>query len=90
MVTQSQQSVSSFDGASSWRLYPNPANTVVTVEAEGMRNVIVFDATGRDVLRRNVSSDTERFDVSGLENGVYFFRIETSDCTSVRKCVVNH
>lgn len=90
VVTQSQQSVSSFDGASSWSLYPNPANTVVTVEAEGMRNVIVFDATGRDVLRRNVSSDTERFDVSGLENGVYFFRIETADRMSVRKCIVNH
>ena len=90
VVTQSQQSVSSFDGTSSWSLYPNPANTVVTVEAEGMRNVIIFDATGREVLRRNVSNDTERFDVSGMENGVYFFRIEAADRTSVRKCVVNH
>ena len=90
VVTQSQQSVSSFDGTTKWKLYPNPANTTVTVEAEGMNRVVIFDATGREVLRRNVNGDTERFDVSGLENGVYFFRIETSDHMSVRKCIVNH
>lgn len=90
VVTQTEQSVLSLDGISSWKLYPNPANTVVTVDAEGMRNVIIFDATGREVLHRNVNGDTERFDVSGLENGVYFFRIETADRMSVRKCIVNH
>ena len=90
VVTQSQQSVSSFDGTSNWSLYPNPANTVVTVEAKDMRRVIIYDATGREVLLRNVNNDTEHFDVSGLENGVYFFRIETADNMSVRKCIVNH
>lgn len=90
VVTQSQQAVSSFDGTSNWSIYPNPANTMVTVDAEGMRNVIIFDATGREVLHRHVNSDTEHFDVSGLENGVYFFRIETADRVSVRKCIVNH
>lgn len=90
VVTQSQQSVSSFDGTSNWSLYPNPANTVVTVEAKDMRRVIIYDATGREVLFRNVNNDTEHFDVRGLENGVYFFRIETADNMSVRKCIVNH
>ena len=90
VVTQSQQSVSSFDGTSSWNLYPNPANTVVTVDAKDMRRVTIYDATGREVLRRNVNNDSESFDVSSLENGVYFFRIETADYMSVRKCIVNH
>jgi chitodextrinase len=89
VVTQSPHSVSSF-GTSNWSLYPNPANTVVTVDAEGMHRVTIYDATGREVLHSNVNSDTERFDVSGLENGVYFFRIESADRMSVRKCVVNH
>ena len=70
--------------------FSNPANTTVTVEAEGMNRVVIFDATGREVLRRNVNGDTERFDVSGLENGVYFFRIETADRMVVRKCVISH
>ena len=90
VVTQSQQSVASFDGTTKWKLYPNPANTTVTVEAEGMNRVVIFDATGREVLRRNVNDDTERIDVSGLENGVYFFRIETADHMVVRKCVISH
>lgn len=90
VVTQSQQSVSSFDGTSKWILYPNPANTVVTVEAEGMHRVTIYDATGREVLFRNVNNDSEHFDVSGLENGVYFFRIETADRMVVRKCVISH
>ena len=90
VVTQSQQSVASFDGTTKWKLYPNPANTTVTVEAEGMNRVVIFDATGREVLRRNVNGDTERIDVSGLENGVYFFRIETADRMVVRKCVISH
>ncbi|MBP5649631.1 MAG: fibronectin type III domain-containing protein [Bacteroidales bacterium] len=90
VVTQSQQAISTFDGTSKWRLYPNPANTTVTIEAEGMRNVIIFDATGREVMRSDVNNDMEHFDVSGLENGVYFFRIEAADRMTVRKCVVNH
>lgn len=83
-------SVAMYNGTSKWKLYPNPANTIVTVEAEGMHKVTVFDATGREVESRCVNSDTERFDIGKFDNGVYFFRIEGIDCMTVRKCVISH
>ncbi len=88
--TLTQISIATLDVTTQWNLYPNPANTVVTVMAEGMRCVTIYDATGREVLRRNVNNDTESFDVTGLENGVYFFRIETADRMAMRKCVISH
>lgn len=88
--TLTQISIATLDVTTQWNLYPNPANTVVTVKAEGMRRVMIYDATGREVENRNVNGDTERFDVSSLVNGVYFFRIETADRMAVRKCVISH
>ena len=82
--------ISLYDETSRWKLYPNPANTIVTVEAEGMCRVTIYDAGGRVVKCSNVKADSESFDVSGMDNGVYLFRIETANCTAFRKCVVNH
>ena len=82
--------IETYDVTLKWKLYPNPASTVVTVEAEGMRKVTIFDATGREVERRQVNRDSERFDVGKFDNGVYFFRIEGIDRMTVRKCVISH
>ena len=90
VTTQAQQSISSLEGTSKWKLYPNPANTKVTVEAEGMNRVVVLDAAGHEVESRQVNGNKEHFDVSKLNSGIYFFRIESSDNMTVRKCVISH
>jgi hypothetical protein len=62
------------------RVYPNPAQTQVTVEAAGLaiRRVEVADLTGRVRLQTNqidAGRSVQTLDVSGLGNGWYFIRL---------------
>lgn len=70
--------------ANSISVYPNPANDVVNIEAEGLNNVVIFDVTGREV--RALGAETT-IDISDLEAGVYFFSIETENGTAMKKLV---
>jgi len=66
------------------RVYPNPASHEITLVAErfptGPVVFRVYDALGREVLRRQMHSNTgrmeERIDISGLPAGAYFWRVE--------------
>ena len=60
-------------------LYPNPATSVVTIEsAEEYHTVSVFDQLGRMVIRRKVNN-LRTLDISALQLGVYFVRLEGND-----------
>ena len=54
-------------------LYPNPANRIVNINTE-VRSIRVFDMSGKIVLE----TTQKTFDISGLENGVYFTEIEST------------
>ncbi len=68
---------------SALRLYPNPAEAVVTVEwhaeKSGQDVLVVWDMLGRDVLRQALSSgeglNVHSLDVSGLNTGMYLIQI---------------
>lgn len=71
-------------------LYPNPAENLVTVQAEGLREVIVFNLTGQQVMRGKAESDLLQLDLSDLTPGVYFFNILAKQGNRVQKVVVMH
>jgi PKD repeat protein len=50
-------------------VYPNPADTYITVPAEG--SLQITDATGRMVVLKDVNADA-RVDVSNLSPGIYY------------------
>ena len=59
------------------RVYPNPANGMVRVEAKAMTHVAAFNVLGQCVLDKEVSGDT--FEWHDLSEGVYLMRIETEN-----------
>lgn len=66
------------------RLYPNPANNLVTIAGlVGNANVQIFDIQGRVVLNQTVVSNT--LDVSSLVSGVYTIAIEVDGAVSNQK-----
>lgn len=75
--------VNTTDEATTVSLYPNPATDVVTVSAEGLREVSLLDLNGR-VLSTTTSP---RVDVSGLAAGVYFLRVVTDNGIAREKLV---
>jgi hypothetical protein len=60
-------------------VFPNPASNVVNINLAGFKgkaDVSMFDANGRVVLRRQVSSANTQLDISALPAGVYMIRIK--------------
>ena len=74
----------SFSPIESLEIYPVPASTFITVKADGIKEVNVFDMTGRLVKTQtgNVTSQVN-IDVSGLTSGAYL--IECVDVKGERR-----
>ena len=69
-------------------LFPNPAKGFVTVKAEDLREIAVYDVTGRQVLRRNVEGNEINLELADLNPGVYFFRVSTGQGCLLQKVVL--
>ena len=62
-------------------IYPNPTENVVTIDADGLRQVKVFNVTGQEVKSLTTSEGNVTIDLSTQPKGCYF--IET---TTVHGC----
>ncbi|MBC7446438.1 MAG: T9SS type A sorting domain-containing protein [Hymenobacteraceae bacterium] len=71
------------------RLYPNPAQQVVVVEAPAATDIHLLNAIGREVLRCAVPSATGRtvLDVAALPKGVYLLTVRSATGHAVRRFV---
>ncbi|MBQ5423987.1 MAG: T9SS type A sorting domain-containing protein [Bacteroidales bacterium] len=60
-------------------VYPNPTRDYLTIESNGVEiaDIAVYDTNGRLIFRKE--QPTERIDVSGLIQGAYYLRMETTD-----------
>jgi hypothetical protein len=71
------------------RVYPNPANNAVTIEASNMNRITVTSVLGQVVYDAEVNgSNVERLDVSNFEAGVYVLRIATENGISTNRVTV--
>ena len=59
-------------------VYPNPTQSTVRIEAEGINNICIFNLLGEKVFESLVSGDAFEFDFSGYNSGVYLIRMETA------------
>ena len=64
-------------------LYPNPANDMLHIEAEGLERVELLDVSGRRVL----TSTQATLDLSQMPAGPYFVRITTAGDSCVKRIV---
>lgn len=76
------------------QVYPNPANSELTVEAlesgESLLNISLYNTLGQTALvRRNTNSNKTVLNVSSLEHGVYMLIVETSLGTAVSRVVIS-
>lgn len=67
---------------------PNPTQGNVTVKADGMRQITVFNTLGQKVFSFAIDADQVTMDLSRYEVGVYFVRIETENGCATQRVVV--
>lgn len=59
-------------------VYPNPTNGQVTIEAENLRHISIFNAIGQQVYDGQVDGDLFEYDFGQHEAGFYLIRLETA------------
>ncbi|MDP1623118.1 MAG: M6 family metalloprotease domain-containing protein [Bacteroidales bacterium] len=75
------------------RIYPNPAKGFFRIEDEAgkndIREVIIADYTGREVISRKVHGEKEfDFDLSSLAQGTYTIKLRAGQGMAIRKLVI--
>ena len=70
-------------------VYPNPSSGHLSIKADGMRHVSVFNALGQRVVDREVQDDALQLDLSGFTNGVYQLRVTTEIATVSKRFVLS-
>ena len=66
-------------------IYPNPSNSNFNIVCENMTRVRVLNVMGATISDEEVSGS--KYVVSGLESGIYFVNIETSNGNITHKIV---
>ena len=81
-----------FDQKHTVRAYPNPAarglEVVVETDLEEAFEVVLTDASGRQVLRQSCGGGTTRLATTQLAAGVYFYKVESKSAMSVGKLTI--
>lgn len=72
-------------------IYPNPATdgqVFITSNSGLLKNVLVFDVLGKQVLKANVTD--QAMNIPNLKSGVYFVKVTEEGKTATRKLVINN
>ena len=70
------------------KVYPNPAKDNVTIEAEGMTQVWVYNTLGQCVIQNEVAGSQTTIDLQNVSVGLYMLRVVTGEGTISKRIVV--
>ena len=59
-------------------VYPNPTQGMITIEAEDIKSVSVFNVLGEKVFEGSAHGDVFEYDFSHQSAGLYFVKVETA------------
>jgi len=72
-------------------MFPNPSDRQVTLQLPSDTNqaqVSVFDYLGKIHIQKSINVSNNTVDISNLNTGIYFVRIQTNSKTGIKKLVV--
>lgn len=69
-------------------VYPNPAKDVLTVKAENLSSVVVYNSLGQRVFAQDVEANETTINMSDFEAGIYMVRIVANGNEVTRKISV--
>ena len=70
------------------KLYPNPAATVLNLEATGaIQNIAVYNVLGQEVLNKSINAAAHQLDITSLNAGIYVVKTTIDGTTSATKFI---
>lgn len=73
-----------------FKVYPNPANALMSVEAEGLERVTIHNVMGQTVYKQHCSENGVVISTSDLVSGVYTISIKAAQGTVTKRFTVMH
>ncbi|MDD4581888.1 MAG: leucine-rich repeat protein [Bacteroidales bacterium] len=72
------------------RIYPNPVTTQLSMDYGNytIKEVIIYDVTGKEVMHKVVNHNQASIDVSALHGGFYFLRCKMQDGKSIIQKII--
>ncbi|MFK7782960.1 T9SS type A sorting domain-containing protein, partial [Psychroserpens sp.] len=82
-------SVSEFD-FNGFELYPNPANNLLNIKLNNITNakLSIYDIQGKLVFKNSISEQELELNVSDLQSGLYFVKLNTDTKEFVKKLII--
>ena len=77
-------------GDEGFKVYPNPANALMSVEAEGLQQVTIYNTMGQVVMMQRCGEDGVVISTSNLSSGVYTISIKAANGTVTKRFAVMH
>lgn len=71
-------------------VYPNPANTLMSVEAEGLQQVTICNVMGQVVKMQRCAEDGVVINTADLASGIYTISVKTNQGTMMKRFSVIH
>ena len=56
-------------------IYPNPAKDVLSINADNLSSIMIYNSIGQKVLDMVVDTNETTLDITNLESGIYFVRL---------------
>lgn len=75
---------------SALKLYPNPAQQSLSLEAEGMTYIEVYDVLGQLVYQQDAESNNLTLNVSDWTECLYFVKVQTQSGWFIRRVSIVH
>ncbi len=69
-------------------VYPNPAKDYVNIDKILNANIQINNISGKTVYTKNNCSENEKVNISNLNSGIYFIRIENNNEVFTKKLIV--
>ncbi len=59
------------------KIYPNPFVSFIIIEASTDEEAIIYDVTGKELMRINIGSGKNKIETSGMQKGIYLLKYGT-------------
>ena len=69
-------------------IYPNPSKGIFTVSGNGIKQIEIFDISGKFIYKKDTSEPSLSIDLRAYKKGLYFVKIATVSETSIKKLLI--
>ena len=66
-------------------IYPNPAKDLLTIKAENITNVMIYNSIGQKVYEKTADSSEVSINLDGFDTGIYLVKIAANGDEIIRK-----